>query len=132
MAITNFFIRRPCVSIITPYVLLVIFAVITFAAGFIELSFEQDDSGLVNDDPMVVERDMIRFAHKNLNREEEGIDDARDKLLEDQVRYETGGFNRILLIYEEKEAGPLGLLTKSVIETIIKVEQEMISWDKPS
>jgi hypothetical protein len=112
MAITNFFIRRPCVSIITPYVLLVLFAFVTFAAEFITLSFEQDDSGLVNDDPIVVQNDMIKYGKDNLFRDESGVDDKKEKMLENQVRYKSEGFNRILVIYESETDAITGLLSK--------------------
>jgi hypothetical protein len=88
MGLTNFFIRRPCVSILVPYFLLFVIAFITQAAGFINLDFRPDDSQLVNDNQIVIERDMIKFAHEELNREEEGIDDKRDKMLENQIRYQ--------------------------------------------
>lgn len=132
MPLTNFFVRRPCVSIIVPYVILIIIAIIAFSAEMFNINFERDDSNLVNDDPIVIDNDIVTYAKDHLNREEAQIDKKRKEVLKDQVRYEAGGLNTILIIYENKSADLTGLITKKHIQNIIKLENEIIAWDKTS
>jgi hypothetical protein len=132
MALTNFFVRRPCISIITPYILLIIFAVIAFAGEMFSIGFERDDSNLVNDDQIVIDHDIVRYADKHLNRAEAQIDKKREDLLKEQIRYESGGLETILIVYENTSNDLPGLISKKNVETIIKLENDITSWDKPS
>jgi len=113
MPLTDFFVRRPCISILTPYFLLIIFAVIAFAGGMFNLNFENDDASLVNSDPIVIDRDIVRLANKQLNRDQAKIDELKEKAVENQVRYESKP--PILIIYENKNTEKTGLLTKKTI-----------------
>ena len=54
-----------------------------------------DDSFLVNDDDLVVHRDMVNLANWELNRKKAGIDDKKEELEKDQVRFNTGGLDMI-------------------------------------
>ena len=53
-------------------------------------------------------------------------------MLEKQVRYETGGLETILVVYENKPDRLPGLLSKKSVQAIIKLENEITSWDAPS
>jgi len=55
---------------------------------------------------------MIKYALDYLNREEEGIDDLRDKLLENQVRYERKGSDGLVMLYENTSDNLEGVLSK--------------------
>lgn len=132
MALTNFFVRRPCISIITPYILLIIFTVIAIAGEMFSIGFERDDSNLVNDHKIVIDADIVTYADKHLNRVEAQIDKKREDMLKEQIRYETGGLETILFVYENKSSEVEGLLAKKNIEKIIKLENDVTSWDKPS
>jgi hypothetical protein len=55
---------------------------------------------------------MIKYGKDNLFRDESGVDDKKEKMLENQVRYKSEGFNRILVIYESETDAITGLLSK--------------------
>jgi hypothetical protein len=81
MPLTDFFVKRPCVSICTPYILLIILAVVAFAGEMFNIGFERDDSNLVNDHKIVIDTDIVKYADKQLNREEAKIDKLREDML---------------------------------------------------
>ena len=59
--LTSFFAKRPCIAIITPYVLLIIFAVITIMGDVFKMDL-MDDSWLINDHQKVVNRDIMNVV----------------------------------------------------------------------
>ena len=98
--LTNFFYKRQCIAIITPYIFMVLFAGITFLDPKVYKMDFMDDSWLINDNIKVVNRDILNVAKWELNRKEAGIDTLKDKLEESQVRFEAGPLNTILLMYQ--------------------------------
>jgi hypothetical protein len=59
--LTLFFSKRSCIAIITPYILLIIFAVITVMADVFKMDL-MDDSWLINDHQMVANRDIMNVV----------------------------------------------------------------------
>jgi hypothetical protein len=122
LKITEFFVRRPCISIITPYILLVILggiAVMTDMMGFATM----DDSWLLNDHEKVINRDIMKVSNWELNREKSGLDDAKKLEEGNWVRFKSNPeMNSILMMYEDKTGGPAGLLTKAAFKNIIQFE----------
>jgi hypothetical protein len=104
MALTNFFIRRPCIAIITPYIILLILSVISVAAGMFNLGdITSQDDGLIMGDPIVIDHNIVRIAVDDLNRKESKIDKVKEDLLANQVRYEFEMMESpVILLYENK------------------------------
>jgi hypothetical protein len=125
MAITNFFIRRPCIAIITPYVILLILSVIAFSQQMFDVYIGQEDS-LVFSDPIIIDDNIIKIAKDDLNRKEAKIDKLREDELEDQVRYEKGPMTSVLMLYEDvsttAEGKLYGLLNKESIIKVVEME----------
>jgi hypothetical protein len=129
--LTTFFYERPCISIWTPYILLVIFSSIVFAGDVFKLDF-MDDSWLVNDDIMVINRDMTNVAKWSLKRSEAGIDAKKEEMEKTQVRFDTDGMKAILVMYEDKSENVGGLLSKDTMMKVIELEHDLTSWNKKS
>jgi len=125
MAITNFFIRRPCIAIITPYVILLILSVIAFSQQMFDVYIGQEDS-LVFSDPIIIDDNIIKIAKDDLNRKEAKIDKLREDELEDQVRYEKSPMTSVLMLYEDvsttAESKLYGLLNKESIIKVVEME----------
>jgi len=130
-ALTSFFYRRPCISIWTPYIILLLMTVIVQLTDYFKMAL-QDDSWLVNDDDKVRHRDMVKLAKWELNRKAAGIDSKQEKLEENQVRFESGGMEQILVIYEDKSGRATGIFDKDTVVKIIELENKLTSWDKKS
>ena len=130
--LTSFFAKRPCIAIITPYVLLIIFAVITIMGDVFKMDL-MDDSWLINDHQKVVNRDIMNVVQYGLNRKEAKIDAKKEELEADQVRFGTTGLNTILVMYDDKDKTSAGgLLSKKTMQKVIEIEHEIISWAKKS
>jgi hypothetical protein len=92
----------------------------------------QDDSWYVNDDIMMINRDLVNVAKWELNRNAAGIDAKKDKIEETQVRFSTDpllGNNMITLVYENKSSAPGGLMNKKSLMKAIELEHAMLLFD---
>jgi hypothetical protein len=83
-----------------------------------------DDSWYINDDDKLIHRDMIKLAHWELNRKSAGIDDKKDELELNQVRFSSEGMfgTDIMIIYEDNTSALGGLMNKDTIMKIIAFE----------
>lgn len=127
-ALTSFFYQRPCISIWTPYILLFIFTAIISQSGYFDIAM-MDDAWLINDDVKVINKDMVTLAKWELNRRKAGIDDKKESLEANQVRFETTDLSRVLIIYENKGSHPGGLMNKESIKKIMELEHQMTMWN---
>ena len=89
------------------------------------------DDSLIMSDSIVIENNIINLAPDYLNKEEAEIDKKREDELKNKVRYESGRFNSIIVLYSNTaEDDEYGLLNVKHMKSVIDLEQRIIGYNK--
>ena len=111
MRITDYMVEHPCRIICASYVLLLLFAVITGAAGYMMPTLEggRGRDGNIWKDPIQVDADMLVLAQEYI-RDTEGV--AKQDL-------QTENTNTLFILYENEGDNPAGLLNIPALKKMI-------------
>lgn len=135
IAMTNFFVERPCCCLSMGYCTLIILTLYTIRTGLVSLSDFSPRDFLDWEDPIVVHYDQSNAAKTDigtLREEYEGLKVAQsdDKSVNftQPLRTKPSFFILTSLIFENLEADDYGLLRKDNLLKIREVENSLINF----
>ena len=135
MAMTNFFVERPCCCLSMGYCILLILTLYTVRTGLVVLSDFSSRDFLDWEHPIVVHYDQSNAAKTDINtlREEaEGLKVAEsedaDVNFTQPLRRKTSFFVTTSLIFENLDDKEYGLLRKDNLLKMKEVEMTLVNW----
>ena len=122
MRITDFMVDRPCTVICISYFLLLVFAVITGAAGYMMPSLEggRNRDYLIWKHPLQVDKDTLDLADEFI----------RDTSGDAKVELQSETTNQIFILYSNEGDHKNGLLNAKSVIKMNEMEQALLTNEK--